>query len=221
MKTIFKKIIGILDWILVIAIFAMILFVFFCNKTGQPVFIGDQTVMWVLSPSMEPEIPAQSYLLVKKTAAEDIKEGDVIVFYSDDPAISGQKNTHRVVEIIGDHREFVTKGDNNPVNDVYTAKAEKVIGIYIKTLPFLSAVGRFLATKIGMIIAATLIFAMIFLLYLPEMRKAVKQWNEMLKNEKKARIDKLVQEEVERLNAQNGNRVHENPISDATEENPH
>lgn len=86
--------------------------------------------MRVLSGSMEPTIKTNSLIVVKKTNSENLKEGDIISFISSDPSLQGNINTHRVVEAVkGDNGiEFITKGDNNDRNDVYTVKEENVVG---------------------------------------------------------------------------------------------
>ena len=95
-----------------------------------PYFFG-YSVMNIVSGSMEDTIPEGSYILIKKVDATEVRNGDIICFYSDDPAIKGYPNTHKVVEdpIYGENGiEFVTKGDANPRKDDYTAKGDKLIG---------------------------------------------------------------------------------------------
>ena len=106
----------------------------FLRLSGRTKFLGGYTVIWVMSGSMEPGIPERSFILVKQAEAAEVEEGDVITFYSEDPQIAGKLNTHRVIEVIGDHSEFVTKGDNNPTADKYSVKAEKVYAKYVKNL---------------------------------------------------------------------------------------
>ena len=119
------------------------------KMTNKITFIFDRAVVWILSDSMEEQIPAQSYILVQKIDAADVKIDDVIVFYSDDPMLKGALNTHKVIEIIGENEEFITKGDNNLIQDTYTAKAEKVQGVYKSNLPFLTAVMQFIISPMG------------------------------------------------------------------------
>lgn len=154
------------------------------------------SVMWVLTDSMEDTIPARSYILVTSVDPKDIQVGDIITFYSRDHAIAGSLNSHRVVEIIGDHEEFRTKGDNNPVEDALTVQASDIVARYSRNLPLLTFIGRLFATAGGLIVT----FVMILLasgiwltLHFLEIRKA----------ENNAEIDKLVAEEVRRLQQMN------------------
>lgn len=199
----FRRITNALSYVLLAAIVVLIVFVFFNNMSGRPIFIADHSILWVLTGSMEPEIPEKTYILIRRVPVAEIKEGDVIAFYSDDPSIQGQKNTHRVVEVVGNHESFITKGDNNAVRDSVPARAEAVIGVYSKKLPALTAIGRLLATEIGMIIAFTLIFVILMLLYMPDMMRITKERQAKLERMRKERIEQLVQEEIERLRREN------------------
>lgn len=91
---------------------------------------------------MEPGIGAGSYILVARVRTEEIAVGDVITFRSDDPAIQGQLNTHRVTEILDGGAAFRTKGDNNPVADKYVVPADHVVARYVRNLDGLTAIGR-------------------------------------------------------------------------------
>lgn len=144
-----KLILNVLYTIVMVLLGALLITLVVGRMANKITFIFDRAVVWILSNSMEEQIPAQSYILVEKIEAAEVKVGDVIVFYSDDPSLKGALNTHRVVEIIGDNDEFVTMGDNNLVADTYTAKAEKVQGVYKSNLPFLTAVMRFLMSPVG------------------------------------------------------------------------
>ena len=105
-------------------------------KGEVPYFFG-YSVMNIISGSMEDDIPAGTYILIKKTDPSKIEKGDIICFYSDDPDIKGYPNTHAVYEdpIYGENGiEFVTKGTANPDKDKYTAKGDKLIGKHVKNL---------------------------------------------------------------------------------------
>ena len=130
----FKKIASRVGSVLVILIFVFSLFVFVTVLanwgSGVPSFYG-YSFLSVSTPSMEPLYPVGSVVITKKTAIKDFVVGDVVSFYSDDPAILGKPNTHRIIEIAtksGNITYFVTKGDNNPIADNYKVSEDKVIG---------------------------------------------------------------------------------------------
>lgn len=119
------------------------------KMTNKVFFIGNRATVWVMTDSMEDEIPARSYILIKKADSAEIKEGDVITFYSDDAALRGNLNTHRVVEIADGGNAFVTRGDNNLGNDKLPARAKNVVGVYEKGLPVMTFFGRIFQSKVG------------------------------------------------------------------------
>ena len=196
------KIVGdVIGYLVILSIMALLLFVFISRATGHTVFLFGKTTAWVMTQSMEPEIPAQSFILVRKAEPSEVKVGDVIIFSSDDPYLESALNTHRVVEIIGNGEEFVTKGDANSVADQYTAKGSKLLGIYEKNLPFLTAWGRFLFSGIGKLIAVTAILGIILLMYIPGIRKANRARTEEIEKKRQDQIEALIREEVEKLKA--------------------
>ena len=107
-----------------------ILFAVVTTPAGQTPNVLGYSGFRVLTGSMKPAIPTNSFVLVKNGSVEDVKEGDVISFYSLDPSIGGAVNTHRVVEVGEEDGKvkLTTKGDNNPVADRYFVYAYNYIG---------------------------------------------------------------------------------------------
>ena len=200
-KRIGKKIANIVFYIVLAILAVLIVFLFSSRLTGKITFIGNRTAMWVMTDSMEDQIPAKSYILVRKISADQVKVGDVIVFYSDNPQISGSLNTHRVIEIIGDHEAFATKGDHNVAADDprYPARAEKVVGIYERNLPVLSFFGRLFLSPVGLILTFIIIGGVTCAVFLPDILRGNKQKKQQDADAKQAEIDRLVKEEVEKL----------------------
>lgn len=193
-----KKILTCAAYVFTALLIIFVSLVLYFNITGKTFFVFDRAIMWVKTGSMEPTIPAKSYIVVKKASGEDVKAGDVIVFRSNDPTLGGELNTHRVVDVLNGGTEFVTKGDNVPVKDKQTAKAVNVIGIYEKNLPKLSVIGRFLSTSIGITVMVFMMFAIIIAVFLPDVLAALRE------KSKSKEIDRLVQAEVERLKSEDG-----------------
>lgn len=85
----------------------------------------------VISGSMEPNIPTNSmYMINTAVPYEDIKEGDIIQYYTDEfeePVI------HRVRQVsdVECGRVLLTCGDNNEMYDSWSIKEEQYIGKYI------------------------------------------------------------------------------------------
>ena len=155
-------------FVIVLALVAML---FISKFTGKVFFVGDRTAVWILTDSMDDAIPPQTYILIEKADPAEIKKDDIITFYSDDPVLGGSLNTHRVVEVIDGGKEFVTKGDHNIAQDEYTAKGDKIVGVYVDDIPFLTAIGRFFAKPYGLGITIGLIILLSVGVYLPELLK--------------------------------------------------
>ena len=155
-------------FVIVLALVAML---FISKFTGKVFFVGDRTAVWILTDSMDDAIPPQTYILIEKADPAEIKKDDIITFYSDDPVLGGSLNTHRVVEVIDGGKEFVTKGDHNIAHDEYTAKGDKIVGVYVDDIPFLTAIGRFFAKPYGLGITIGLIILLSVGVYLPELLK--------------------------------------------------
>ncbi len=141
-----KKIFSVLWWAVVIALALLLLNVLGAKFKGRVPNVLGFSVMQIVSGSMEPTIETGSFILVRKIAPEDVKKGDIISFYSDESAIKGLPNTHKVVDkrITEKGIEFVTRGDANPKNDTVTAKGDKLIGVYVTELEFLNEFNSFL-----------------------------------------------------------------------------
>ncbi len=79
----------------------------------------------VMPNSMSPIYGRGDAVLLEKVPADDIKVGDVLVFWHDRIIV-----THRVIVIKqqGEHRLFRTKGDANPKPDTSLVKESEVVG---------------------------------------------------------------------------------------------
>jgi signal peptidase len=155
-------------FVIVLALVAML---FISKFTGKVFFVGNRTAVWILTDSMDDAIPPQTYILIEKADPADVKKDDIITFYSDDPVLGGSLNTHRVLEVIDGGKEFVTKGDHNLAEDKYTAKGDKLVGVYVDDIPLLTAIGRFFAKPYGLGVTIGLIILLSVGVYLPELLK--------------------------------------------------
>ncbi|MBR4768362.1 MAG: signal peptidase I, partial [Lachnospiraceae bacterium] len=138
-------------------------------------------------------------ILIEKADPSTLEVGDIIVFISDDPSIKGSRNTHRIVEIIGDHEEFVTKGDHNVIADQVNARAENVVGKVVRTLPVLTRFSRLLTAPTGLVMMIAFILVILMVMYLPDMKKATEDTEKEVKAEHDKMIDEMVAKQVEYL----------------------
>ncbi len=132
-----KRFFGCLWWLLVVATAALLVCVVGAKLRGEVPQLFGYSVMRIVTGSMEPEIPTGSYILVKDCDPQDVQQGDVICFYSDDIAIYNMPNTHRVVQppaLVDGELTFTTQGDANPVPDTTPVSAQRLIGRYVRRL---------------------------------------------------------------------------------------
>ena len=135
MKKILAKICEVICILIIIASIGLLLNVVFTPAGEQPSVFG-YTTFRILTGSMEPEIPTDSFILVKKTEPSELEVGDIISFYSRDPKLGGAVNTHRVTGLEKNENGvyvFSTKGDANLIEDQYPVYQSDLIGkvVYI------------------------------------------------------------------------------------------
>ena len=170
-KKIIDTTVKIVWWVLLVLLLALIVCIVSAKIKGKVPKIFGYSVVMIATESMGDTFPVGTYILIKETSPEDIRENDVICFYSEDPNIYGHPNTHRVTKVIESNGkyEYITKGDANAVEDNITAKGEKVIGRYVQKLEvltwitgavrsqgmFVVFIGMFIATA-GIIVATVI-----------------------------------------------------------------
>lgn len=99
----------------------------------------------VVSSSMEPLLKKGDCILIKCIEPTQVKNGDVISYFSSDPVLEKYVNTHRVIAINKDEEGklvFTTKGDNNKYEDYYPALEDKFLGVYYRHLPFENVINK-------------------------------------------------------------------------------
>ncbi len=153
-KAVWKKVLSVLTTVLVVfTVFIMIFTVVSFNTVGK----SQATIMGykpnaVVSPSMSPVINAGDISVCKVVDATTLKPGDIITFYSVDPSIYGQVNTHRITEITTNQNgelSFITKGDANEDVDPYLALSSNVIGLHQFRIPWVGHLFVFLKQPVG------------------------------------------------------------------------
>lgn len=186
--------------IIVFVILAIVLFVngvilvdSFIHPDEVPSFFGWKPFI-VLSGSMETEICAGDVAVVKEVDTSTLKENDVIAFKQDNIVI-----THRIKEIINEDGEtkFITKGDNNNMEDTGYVLENQVEGKYQFRISRLGNVAMFVQTPIGIIVSLSI---PIIIFEIAEMMQS-KEDKKNLENKNKK--EQELKEEVEKLKKQN------------------
>lgn len=208
MKKIFTVIINLLSFAMIACSIFVLLSVLMTPKGEVPNICG-YSFMQVLTGSMEPNIPVNSIIAVKKVELEEIQVNDVISFYSDDPLLQGNVNTHRVIQVLDqeDRISFRTKGDANAIADRYEVRGEKIVGKVIFSSLLLGKIIRLLKNPI---IFFPIIIIPLFLITVVNLIKSIKTAKQLLKEEE----ENAVREAVEKLRKEK--ELEENALEEKT-----
>ena len=190
-KKIIFTIINIIS-ILVIAAAVFVLLVVLVTAPGKPPSIMGYTVLRITTGSMAPTYDVDTMIVVKKTEPSQIREGDVITFYSTDPALEGSLNTHRVVSISqeGDGYIYVTKGDNNNVVDAYDVPSENLLGKVVGSAMILGKISRLCANPLVFI---PIILVPLAIILISNLVRTVAYTRKIMKDEEQAAIQEAIQ----------------------------
>lgn len=136
--------------LLLIAASVVILCLVVFTKQGETPSLGGYTVFRITTGSMKPAYDTDTLILVKKTDPSEIQVGDVISFYSADPALDGAVNTHRVTETEQDGTKwrYTTKGDANNVPDQYGTDSDALIGKVVASSLLLGKLARLVSNPL-------------------------------------------------------------------------
>ena len=136
--------------VLIIVAAVTVLCIVLMTKPGKPPNIFGYTALRVATGSMEPTYGVDTLILVKETEPSEIREGDVISFYSSDPALDGAVNTHRVIEVTKDEDNYiyVTQGDANNVPDMYDVNSKYLIGKVVASSLIVGKLSRLCANPL-------------------------------------------------------------------------
>jgi len=107
----------------------------------------------IISGSMEPNIHVYDVIVTKRMDTAELKQGDVITFYSNDNRFYGVTVTHRIVEVIDAEKGiFRTRGDANNIEDDALTIKENIVGKVVMRIPQLGRLQFFLASKGGWLV---------------------------------------------------------------------
>ena len=169
MKKALKIVVDVLSWVILAIALLITILVFSSGRNNGVANLFGYIPLSVESDSMKPTF-SQGDLIICREVDDimQLQENDVITFWT---IIDGKKvkNTHRIVGIneTESSRSFITRGDNNPINDEMPAYAGDIIGKWTDVrLAGLGAVMNFLRTKTGFFICILIPMAIFFLIEL-------------------------------------------------------
>ena len=125
-------------------------------------------IMVVVSQSMVPTLGVGDFILVgqiknfEDIKAEPIPEGEILVFLR--PGTTNEYIVHRAIDkfYMNDQWQFVTKGDNNNVQDSRPVSETRVMGKVVGKIPVLGYFPLFIKTSRGFLFVAGLMAIVFF-----------------------------------------------------------
>ena len=215
------KVVNIISTIVLAIMVVFVGYVIICTARGKAASVFGRNVLRVVTGSMEPTIMTSDYVVVRKTDVEQLKEGDIIAFYSEDPSILEKLVIHRIVSRNEDG-SFVVKGDANPINDRYSVKPEKIVGRYTGKARFFNWVSSFTDARKLLLL---FVIIPILLITIHEIKSMKTLMNKVKEEEEKrkeneeidqsTRIEQLKKHAIEEyLASQNSNKTPESLLLD-------
>lgn len=154
-----------------------------------PAFLGAATLLHtqvpfaaVTSNSMTPTIKQGDLLVVEGVNTSALHVGDIIVYKTTDPYLSGELIVHRIVKVYSVNGEivgYVTKGDNNPQPDNVAGfepptgiPPQDVVGKVVFVIPLLGYFVLFLKQPLGFLAILIVVCLFLFLEFAENKRRA-------------------------------------------------
>ncbi|MGE8203782.1 signal peptidase I [Heyndrickxia sp. NPDC080065] len=147
-----SKVISIIFLVIIFFVIAFLLYFTFQSKKHPekvPTIFGISPLT-VLTNSMHPYIKAGDMVIINKVNPADVKVNDVITFQE----TATKFITHRVIAVQQDQGKvgFVTKGDNNNVQDSKIVTPDHLVGSLVLKIPKAGYFAKFVSGPIGFIL---------------------------------------------------------------------
>ena len=158
-----KKIIFI--FLVIILYNVVLLYMSYIDKFDTPSFYIYKAYL-ISTESMEPELKKGDAIIIKKVSEDQLRVNDVVTF-----KINGEIITHRIVRIddVNSEKFYITKGDNNKVEDSDELRFSDIEGKQIIKIPHLGNIVAGL--KNGIVIILVVLIALIMYLNRIEMKE--------------------------------------------------
>lgn len=157
-----KNIKNILKIVLIILIYNLILLVVSAIDNKKDISVWGFKAYIITTSSMEPTIKIGDVVICKEANDEEIKDGDVITFSKNGGVIT----THRVIKI--EEKEngskiYVTKGDNNTLEDEEKIESKEVKGKMTAIIPKLGKIIKLCTNNIIILIILLVVLILYFM----------------------------------------------------------
>lgn len=153
---------NVLKVILILVVYNMILLGISAMDNNENTNIFGFKSYIITTNSMEPNIKKGDAVVCKKVKTEDLKEGDVITFSKDGEVIT---ITHRIIKIEtkDGKKSYITKGDNNTLEDNEKVEENQIRGKMIVVIPRLGNFIKLLSNNIIVLILLLVILILWFM----------------------------------------------------------
>lgn len=178
-----KIIKNILKIVLIILIYNLILIVVSAMDNKNDISILGFKAYIITTNSMEPTIKIGDVVICKEANEEEIKDGDVITFSKDRGVIT----THRVTKIEETEdgsKIYVTKGDNNTLEDEKKIESKEVKGKMTATIPKLGKIIKLCTNNVIILVILLVILILYFIKILINEKRDIRREKRKIEREK-------------------------------------
>lgn len=160
----------------------VLLYMSYIDKFDTPSFYIYKAYI-ISTESMEPEIKKGDVIIIKKVDEEDLEVNDIVTF-----KLKEQVITHRIVRIekSEEGNQYITKGDNNNVEDREILAFNDIEGKLVMKIPNLGNIVAGL--KNGIVIILVILIALIMYLN----RIGMKEKSEIRREKKRIEDEKFI-----------------------------
>lgn len=145
--------------VLLVLVAALVTILSLNSKEDDVPSIFGYTAFSIQSDSMEDEIMTGDFILGKKCDPKELKEEDIISFFTVNNEGQIFINTHRIIDIeeTSDGRIFTTQGDNEEEPDLRKVYEGDIVSKYSGfRIPLLGYILTFLTTQLGFFLCIVL-----------------------------------------------------------------
>lgn len=118
-----------------IIIYNFFLLAFSAKTDKEAKYVFGYRAYVIITDSMKPNLNIGDIILIQKTENDQIDTGDIVTYKVSE---NSERITHRIVEKSSDI--YVTKGDNNKLEDKNIVRFENIEGKYIYKIPFIGKI---------------------------------------------------------------------------------
>lgn len=201
-----KKIKRILACLVVIGLLYAIVSISYDVYKKRPISLCGYSISYVPTNSMDPAIPASTYVLFVET--KDVKVDDIVVYQSQEGETKGLYIIHRIISKTDDG--FYARGDNNLAIDEELITNDMIIGKHITNLKVLSTLLGGMSRNLIFVLVIVIFVGLFIVQILNIYFVYQKEKNSKMKADSLQKLkDEIYKEELEKLKNEERKRLEE------------